>query len=88
MPPLRSSQQDLSAFSNGIKIVADKYFAVLKNSDEPVLVIQFSTLNIFHRMKLPWLCFNQRQSAMLGILARISDGIFEDGLPLSVDLGG
>jgi hypothetical protein len=76
----------LGAFPNGIKIVADEYFAVLENSDEPILVIKFSALNILHRMELPWLGFNQGQPAMLGILAGISYGILEDRLPLSVDL--
>ena len=69
---LRDSQQYLRAFSNGIKVVAEKYFAVLKNSYETILIVQFRALNIFHRMELSWLGFNQRQPAMLGILARIS----------------
>src|SRR5215469_14861160 len=82
---LRDSQY-LRAFSNGIKVVAEKYFAVLKNSYETTLIVQFRALNIFHRMELSWLGFNQRQPAMLGILARISNWILEDGLPFSIDL--
>ena len=59
----RKSEENFSTLADRVEIVVNHYFAVFKNCDQSVLVLQFGTLDVFHRSEFPWLGFNEGKAS-------------------------